>query len=208
LFGIVGAILRLKSSFGEVTTSFGRPIIFDQLLDEKQPDWQQRTAEIDQRPQWYQDMVVTLGKRIMFGINRAGVIYPVNLIATIVLATPHQSIDIQALIEQSAFFTRLIHASFEADYFNTPEPVDLQQIDRMAQQKLFHISKHPLGDMVYLKPKDSVLMGYYRNNSLHSLIVPALIACSFTNTRDISRDEHCFTDLPFVTIRAAAGVVE
>jgi glycerol-3-phosphate O-acyltransferase len=185
LFGIVGAILRLKGSFGEVTTSFGRPIILDKLLDEKQPDWQQRITEIDQRPQWYRDMVATLGQRIMFGINRACVINPVNLIATIVLATPRQSIDIEALIEQSAFFTRMIHASSEASDFSTPKPVDLQQIERMAQQKLLHIRKHPLGDMVFLKPKDAILMGYYRNNSLHALIVPAMIACCFINTRQI-----------------------
>lgn len=185
LFGIVGAILRLKGSFGEVTTSFGRPIILDQLLDEKQPDWRQRVTEIDQRPQWYRDTVATLGQRIMFGINRACVINPVNLIATIVLATPRQSIDIQELIEQSAFFTRLIHASPEASDFTTPKAVDLQQIERMAQQKLLRIRKHPLGDMVYLKPKDAILMGYYRNNSLHSLIVPAMIACCFINTRQL-----------------------
>lgn len=185
LFGIVGAILKLKGSFGEVTTSFGRPIILDQLLDEKKPDWKQQIAEIDRRPEWYRDMVATLGQRIMFGINRACVINPVNLIATIVLATPRQSIDIQELIEQSEFFIRLIHASPEASDFTTPKPVDRQQIERMAQQKLFHIRQHPLGDMVYLKPNDSVLMGYYRNNGLHSLILPAMIACCFINTRQL-----------------------
>lgn len=185
LFGIVGAIFKLKGSFGEVTTSFGRPIILDQLLDEKQADWQQRIAEIDRRPQWYRNTVATLGQRIMFGINRACVINPVNLIATILLATPRQSIDIQELIEQGAFFTRLIHASPKTSDFKTPKPVDLQQIERMAQQKLLNIRRHPLGDIAFLKPKDSVLMGYYRNNSLHSLIIPAIIACCFINTRQL-----------------------
>ena len=44
----------------------------------------------------------------------------------------------------------------------------------MASEKVIHIHAHELGDIVYLEPKDSVLIGYYRNNSLHSLIIPAL----------------------------------
>ena len=185
LFGVLGAIFKLKGSFGEATASFGRPIVLDKLLDEKQPDWRQRISEIDQRPQWYRSTVATLGKRIMFGINRACVINPVNLIATILLATPRQSIDIQELIEQGEFFTRLIHASSDASDFKTPKPVDLAQIERMAQQNLVHIRQHPLGDIVFLKPKDSVLMGYYRNNSLHAVIIPAIVACCFINIRQI-----------------------
>jgi glycerol-3-phosphate O-acyltransferase len=187
LFGIIGAIFRLKGSFGEVTASFGRPIVLDKLLDEMKPDWNQRISEIGQRPQWYRDTVSTLGRRIMFGINRACVINPVNLIATILLATPRQSIDSQELIEQGEFFTRLIHATSAASDFETPRPVDLQQIERLAQHKLLHIREHPLGDIVFLKPKDSVLMGYYRNNSLHAVVIPAIIACCFINTRQMEK---------------------
>ncbi len=50
-----------------------------------------------------------------------------------------------------------------------------------------HIRKHELGDIVYLEPEDAVLSSYYRNNSLHALIVPAMIACCFINAHSMSR---------------------
>ena len=61
--------------------------------------------------------------------------------------------------------------------------MDEKQIRRIAKQKIINVRTHELGDIVYLKAKDSALIGYYRNNSLHSLIIPALIACCFSNAR-------------------------
>jgi glycerol-3-phosphate O-acyltransferase len=62
----------------------------------------------------------------------------------------------------------------------------MKQIRRLAEQKIVHIRQTELGDIVYLKSEDSALIGYYRNNSLHSLIIPAFIACCFTNIRRVS----------------------
>ena len=44
----------------------------------------------------------------MYGINRACVVNPVNMIATIMLATPRQSIEIEELISQAKLHRRLI----------------------------------------------------------------------------------------------------
>ena len=186
LFGALGAIFKLKGHFGKVTVSFGNPIMLSDVLDQAAPDWQQRAQEIEQKPAWYSKAIRTLSERIMIEINRACVVNPVNLIATLLLATPRQSIDMQELIQQSKFLAGLIRSIPAFSSIRISETFDAQQIERIAGQGLLHIRQHPLGNIVYLKRKDSASMSYYRNNSLHTLIMPALIACCFTNTRQMS----------------------
>ncbi len=186
LFGALGAIFKLKGHFGRVTASFGNPIMLSDVLDQAAPDWQQYAQKIEQKPDWYLNAVQTLSERIMIEINRACVVNPVNLIATLLLATPRQSIDMQELIQQSKFLAQLIKSIPAFSKLQISETFDAQQIGRIARQGLLHIRQHPLGDIVYLKPTDSASMSYYRNNSLHTLIMPALIACCFTNTRQMA----------------------
>ena len=186
--GALGAIFSLKGHFGKVTASFGKPIELERILDEHCADWRQRADEIDDRPAWFRDSLIALGEKIMHGINRACVINPVNSIATILLATPRQSIEIEELIGQADLHHRLIRGAHCLSSIHIEGEVDREQIERIAKQKLIHIRHHELGDVVYLEPRDSVLIGYYRNNSLHSLIVPAMIACCFANLRRTDRD--------------------
>ena len=82
----------------------------------------------------------------MYGINRACVINPVNSIATVLLATQRHSIDIDDLIAQSALQHRLIENSPRLASIHIAGPVDRDQIERIARQKLIHIRRHELGD--------------------------------------------------------------
>jgi len=184
--GVLSAIFRLKGHFGKVTASFGEPIKLDEILELHCSDWANRSDEIEQRPDWYKASLQNLAREIMYGINRACVINPVNTIATILLATPRQSIEIEELVSQAELHHRLIRGTPCLASIRIEGKVDENQIKRIADQKIIHIRKHELGDVVYLKARDSALIGYYRNNSLHSLIIPALIACCFTNARRLS----------------------
>jgi glycerol-3-phosphate O-acyltransferase len=185
--GALSAIFRLKGHFGKVTASFGEPIALGHLLSQHCSDWENRSTEVENRPDWYRSSLLHLSREIMYGINRACVINPVNSIATILLATPRQSIEIEELVSQAKLHHRLISGAHCLASIRIEGKVDKKQIKRIAKQKLIHIRKHELGDIVYLKSEDSALIGYYRNNSLHSLIIPALIACCFTNVRRVSR---------------------
>ena len=186
LIGAVGAIFRLKGHFGRVTCRFGDAIILSDLLDEHTPDWRKNIQSIPGKPDWYRDLIDELSKRIMIEINRACVINPVNLVATILLATPRQSIDLKELIIQSDIYSSLINSIEALSSIQIVGQIDQPQIERLAAQKLLHVREHELGEIVYLKPEDSVLMSYYRNNSLHAFIIPALIACCFANTAKLS----------------------
>ena len=184
--GALKAIFRLKGHFGKVTVSFGEPVQLNGLLEQNCSDWANRVAEVMHRPDWYQASLQKLASEIMYGINRACVINPVNSIATILLATPRQSIEIEELVSQAELHHRLIRGTPCLASIRIEGKVSKKQIRRIARQKIIHVREHELGDIVYLKPEDSALIGYYRNNSLHSLVVTALIACCFTNVRRLS----------------------
>ena len=91
-------------------------------------------------------------------------------------------------MSQAELHYRLIRSAHCLASIRIEGKVDEKQIRRIARQKLIHIREHELGNIVYLKPEDTAQIGYYRNNSLHSLVIPALIACCFTNVRRVSRD--------------------
>jgi glycerol-3-phosphate O-acyltransferase len=194
LFGALRSIFKLKGNFGRVTTSFGKPIIISEILDRHVPDWRiDNNAEATLAEKAYRTAIENLGMQIMYRINRATVVNPVNMIATILLATPRQTIDSNELVEQSAFYVRLIQSNPVLQTITLANQVDEAQIERIAAQKLLHIARHELGDIVYLKPAEAILMSYYRNNSLHVFIIPALIACCFVNTRMLTRDKLMHT---------------
>ncbi len=186
LLGALGSIFKLKGHYGRVTISFGNPIVLSEVLDQAAPGWQQRVQEIEQRPDWYWQAISTLSKRVMIGINRACVVNPVNLIATLLLATPRQSIDMQELIQQGEFLAKLIKTIPTNIDVRINGAIDAAQLERIARQGLLKIRQHPLGNIIYLQPGGSTSMGYYRNNSLHTLIMPALIACCFVSKRQMT----------------------
>ncbi len=185
-FGALTAIFRLRGHFGQVTASFGEPIVLSEVLGQTQVDWSSRAAEIDQSPEWYRSAIKQLSRKIMVGINNASIVNPVNMIATILLATPRQSIDKKELLEQSILYRQLIESTDTLNSVRFVSDIGEDLINQMVKQNVINIHHHELGDIVFLKPEDSVLMSYYRNNSLHVFIIPALIACCFDNTSRVS----------------------
>lgn len=184
--GSIRSIYKLKGQFGKVSSSFGEPILLNDLLQKNNANWQADAQDFVNKPSWYMNTVTELSTEIMQHINQACVINPVNLIATILLATPRQSIDLSELIAQAAFYSKCIQSLEQLSSVSIPDEIDLTQIKRIQKQGLMRIRKHELGDIVFLKPEDSVLMSYYRNNSLHTLIIPSLIACCLINSRKVT----------------------
>jgi len=191
LFTSIRSILTLKGQFGKVTARFGTPIVLHKLLAQHEPDWGNESSTYFSQQPWFRSAVQDLSQQIMHEINRAVVIYPVNLIASTLLAMPRQSIDEADLIQQCNFYQQMIGSLPLLDTMKLQDSIDHAEIKRIAGQKLLQINPHQLGNIIFLNPEQTVLMSYYRNNSLHSLIIPSLIACCFLNKRTIS--EHQLT---------------
>ena len=187
LFTSLRSILSLKGQFGKVTTRFGDPIYLEKLLSAHNPEWQETPASDTKNQRWFRAAVSDLALEIMQRINQATVINPVNLIATTILATPRQAIDQFDLLEQCRFYQQLIDSQPFLESVMIQDSVTEHEIERIEKQGLIQIHPHTLGNIIHLKPDHAVLMSYYRNNSLHTLIIPSLIACCFLNARTIEQ---------------------
>jgi glycerol-3-phosphate O-acyltransferase len=189
LFTSIRSILSLKGQFGKVTTRFGQPIELDKQLAKYNPDWQEYSKQDFKRQDWFRSAVEGLSHQIMEQINLATVINPVNLIATTLLATPRQSIDQFDLLQLCKFYQQLIQSQSHLDSIIIQDSVNEDELKRIEKQGLIHIHPHQLGNIIYLKPEHAALMSYYRNNSLHILIIPSIIACCFLNARTIAQNK-------------------
>lgn len=187
LFTSIRSILSLKGQFGKVSASFGTPIHLEQILDQSTTQWQQAEHDNLKQQPWFRQAVSRLSHQIMLNINRAAVINPVNLISTTLLATPRQSIDEFDLLQQCHFYQQLIKSQPYLQSVILQDEVNEKEIRRIQQQGLIHIHPHQLGNIIYLKPDHAVQMSYYRNNSLHTLVIPSLVACCFLNVRTIDQ---------------------
>ena len=181
LFTSVRSILGIKGNFGHVYTSFGTPVMLTNHLDKHSPNWLIQEYDDAHRPGWIKDTVNDIAEHIMVNINRAAHVNAINLVSTVLLATPKQHMDEAQLASMIDIYSSIINS---LDYSSKIEVVSLngeEQIKRAESLKRVRRRKHKMGDIIYLDSKNSVLLTYYRNNILHLTALPSVIACCFNN---------------------------
>ena len=189
LLSTIASIFKIRGNFGKVYTSFGEPIILEQLLDDNYPTWDDQPYNDNTRPDWLRPSVTNLAQNIACNINRAASVNPSNLVATALLATPKQHIDERALIQTIGIYKKLILGLNYSENIIISELDGREQIQYVEQLSLINRQNHELGDIIYLNAKQSISMTYYRNNILHLMAMPSLIACCFLNMRTHTREE-------------------
>lgn len=181
LFTSIRSILGIKGNFGHVYTSFGTPVMLTQHLDNINPNWLIQEYDDTHRPGWIKETVNDIAEHIMVNINRAAHVNAINLVSTVLLATPKQHMDEAQLASMIDIYCSIIN-SF--DYSSKIKVISLsgtEQVKRAESLKRVKRRKHKMGDIIYLDSKNSVLLTYYRNNILHLTALPSVIACCFNN---------------------------
>ena len=181
LFTSVRSILGIKGNFGHVYTSFGTPVMLTNHLDKHSPNWLIQEYDDTHRPGWLKDTVNDIADHIMVNINSAAHVNAINLVSTVLLATPKQHMDEAQLAAMIDIYSSIISS---LDYSSKIKVVSLngeEQIKHAELLKRVRRRKHKMGDIIYLDSKNSVLLTYYRNNILHLTALPSVIACCFNN---------------------------
>lgn len=179
----IRSILKIRGKFGKVYTNFGKPVFLNKILDYQHPSWLSDDYNDAQRPEWVRSIVNSTSVDIMKEINSAATVNSINLLSTVLLATPKQSMDqrelehmlemYQAIIKQQNYSERLVVTSKNGK----------EQIEHAESLKMINKRQHELGDIIYLDEKHSISLTYYRNNVLHLMALPSIIACCFFNKR-------------------------
>lgn len=188
VFALLKSVRTLKEDYGRVYVNFGAPIELDSLLEQHEPQW--RSYAIDsERPAWIRPVVDDLGATIMQRINEATSVTPISLLATAMLATPRGCISCDEFIQQVTIFKKLLQGTYQKSRITVPE-IDAQELIAHGSRLGFvHTIEDAVGPMVTLKPGQAAPLNYFRNNILHLLTLPALVACTFTNKRHRSEQE-------------------
>lgn len=195
------SILKLRGYYGRATTSFGKPVLLNTLLDKVSPDWKTQPYDDTKRPDWLKAVVYDSSTKIMQGINDCCAVNAINLVSTALLATTSQAMDENELIRILSFYNVLITGLNYSDRITLTRQNPEELIARAEALNLIHRRKHEMGDFIYLDSSHAILLTYYRNNTLHLFALPSLIACCFNNTQKISREkiiQYISTTFPFL----------
>ncbi|MFV9615154.1 MAG: glycerol-3-phosphate 1-O-acyltransferase PlsB [Gammaproteobacteria bacterium] len=201
LMNSIRSILNIRGFYGRVTTNFGQPVLLNKVLDEQSPDWKNHTYNDRQRPDWLRPTIRQTSHLIMQRINESCAVNAINLIATALLAAPNQTMDEGELIRTLSFYGEVIKHLNYSDRITLTHYEAASQIHHAEALGLVRRRKHEMGDFIYLDKAHAIMLTYYRNNILHLLVMPSLIACCFNNSATINRESikrHIRIAYPFL----------
>lgn len=183
------SMLRIHGRFGKVHTNFGEPIFLNDILDQEQPSWNDKPYDDSLRPDWLRSVVDRVSGRIMHRINEAVTVNASNLVSTALLASNNQSMDEGELCTLLETYQLLIASLHYSDRLTLTGKSGEELVERALYLKLVKRRKHTLGDIIYLDAKNVPAMTYYRNNVLHVMALPSIIACCFLNRRSMDKGD-------------------
>jgi len=189
VLSLLRVIPALRSRFGKVYVSFGEPLPLDPLILRHAPDWSRERNDTADRPEWLGPLVGELATGIMTRINAAACVTPINLIGLVLLATPRQSMGEADLARQLELYASLLRqAPYSPRVWVTGED-GASMIRYGLSLGILERRPHELGDVVFMTEENSILTSYFRNNALHLMLMPSLLACAFLSNASVTRDD-------------------
>ncbi len=187
VWGMLKTLPALRRRFGKVHVSLGEPIHLDELLSRYSPEW--RGAPVEEKPAWMGALVDDLALHIMRNINSAAYVTPINLLATVLLATPKQAMLEADLQRQLTLYASLLRRT---PYSKWVTLTDMSAADIIAYAESMNVLRrhqHSMGDVLSMTEQSAVEMTYFRNNILHLMVLPSALASCFLNNRVVRTED-------------------
>jgi glycerol-3-phosphate O-acyltransferase len=178
---------QLKQRYGKVYVNFAQPILLNQRLDQQQPEWRNQPSM--EKPQWLPDFVLSLGEETMTRINRSAAVNCVNLTSLILLSTQRHTMGKSELLKQIELYLNLIKNAPWNDEVTLPEEPANELLEEAKKLGAVNEFSNPLGNLCHIPDHSAVLQTYYRNNIIHLLALPALIASCFRQKSSLKKAE-------------------
>ncbi len=188
--GLLRSIVRmLRQRLGHVYVSLGEPIYLDRLLDRYAPGWRARSFDDQNRPSWVNALVDELAPTIMRHINAAATVTPINLLALILLATPRQAMLEEDLLRQIDTLVAVLRAIPYDERVTIVHETAAKTVEYGLALGVITREPHRAGGAVRMSAEHAVLATYYRNNVLHLVALPSLIACCFLGNAEMGAED-------------------
>ena len=187
IFGLIKSLRTLRENYGHVYVNVGEVVDLDELLHTHDHQWREKPVD-EQRPDWLKPVIDDLGDTIMRNINEAACVTPISLLSTAILATPRGKISRHELIQQITLFYDLLKDAHANSPVVIPAIVANEVIEHGVQLKFIAKETDHVGSLIVIRPGQAAPLTYFRNNILHLLTLPALIASAFTHQPTRSDD--------------------
>ena len=179
--------IRKLRNFGQGYVNFGEPIPLNQYLNEQAPEW---TKDIDpiggSKPQWLNPVVNSLATKMMTHINDAAATNAMTLCATALLASRQRALSRDSLVNQIDCYLSILKNVPYSETYTVPTEEAKTLVKHAESLDKFIIETDSMGDIVSLDRSQSILMTYYRNNIIHLLAIPSLIAQMLVRHQQLS----------------------
>lgn len=179
--------IRKLRNFGQGYVNFGEPIPLNQYLNEQAPQW---TKDIDpiggSKPQWLNPVVNSLATKMMTHINDAAATNAMTLCATALLASRQRALSRDSLVNQIDCYLSILKNVPYSETYTVPTEDAKALVNHAESLDKFIIETDSMGDIVSLDRSQSILMTYYRNNIIHLLAIPSLIAQMLVRHQQLS----------------------
>jgi len=189
VFDLFRVLSALKLRFGQVAVNFGEPLALADFLDREQPGWRQQALAPDYRPSWLNATTNTLARELTSGISAAADVNPVNLVALVMLSTARLALDETSLARALDRYKALLQTVPYSPGVTLTGLDGQAMIEHVEAMQMIGRQSDALGEIMRLDEPQAVLMTYYRNNVLHLVVLPALIACLFQNNPRMKREQ-------------------
>ncbi|NKB97503.1 MAG: glycerol-3-phosphate 1-O-acyltransferase PlsB [Pseudomonadales bacterium] len=162
--------LRLiRQNFGAVRVNLGAPL----ELDRWQADHEHLSLD---------GQSATLGREISVRTNSAAHVNAINLVSLVTLATPRFAIEETLMVSQIAIYQNIIKQLWYNGATVCADPAG-DILARTRELGLLDREEHDYGAVLTHEPATAILMTWYRNNVVHLLAFPSLIACLVVRRR-------------------------
>ncbi|MEQ1567876.1 MAG: 1-acyl-sn-glycerol-3-phosphate acyltransferase [Myxococcota bacterium] len=174
------AVLRRR--FGRVYLRVGEPVSVGAFVDEAEgrPAWSARPAE--QR----KAEVMAMGRGIVAEIGRQMVLLPTSLVSLALLSIPRRAVSAVELTARIGRFDALL-ASVGVKRAQSLARFDqgvAQALDRLVRDGRI-VAHQVRGERVWaIEPEHRVVLDFYKNQVLHFLAAPALVAVALRSLPD------------------------
>lgn len=167
--GVLKSLRLTRQSFGRVAIDFGEPIRLDAYREASE------------------DRSAALGRETQVRVNAAASVNRVNLVALATLSMPRQAMDERLLTEQIDCLRALLaHDPDRCPHHVTDLPA-AEIVAAVEALGFLHRDRRSFGDILGHDRATAVRMTWYRNNVLHVLAAPSLLACLLVNRRRSAR---------------------
>lgn len=185
LWSLLGTVRRLKHEFGKVHVNFGEPLYLADYLDRRHAGWsedgQQGEAE------WLRPVTADLALELIRRIGDSAVVNPINLVSLVLLATPKQAADGETLERMIDHYRELLDQSGHGLMAEGCRASAAEVVAHAVRLGVVERIEHPLGDLLRAPADQAALLAYFRNNVLHLVALPALLACLMARNPRLER---------------------